>query len=142
MATTTVIIDDAYALTGAAHLWRRGLTFDSSLAVAGFDETLVDGRPASVRTLRRALVAERLALPPELAPDDAQDLVFALKRTIAAGGQDRVKPGVFPARTDDTGIPTQDAWNPDGGAGGVTNWFLFFTDLSADVKDEISNAVR
>src|SRR5205814_3372223 len=27
IASTTVIVDDAYVLTGTAHLWRRGLTF-------------------------------------------------------------------------------------------------------------------
>ena len=142
MATTTVIVDDAYALTGAAHLWRRGLTFDSSLAVAGFDETLVAGRPASVRALRRTLVADRLGLPEALVPDDAHDLLRALKRTIAAGGLQRVSPNAYPARADDTPTAVRDAWNPDGGADGVTDWFLFFNGLSAGVSEEISNAVR
>lgn len=142
MATTTVIVDDAYVLTGAAHLWRRGLTFDSALSVSGFDETLSDGRPASIRNLRRCLIAERLALAQELVPDDPRDLILALKRVTAAGGQNRVKPGAFPARDDETGQPTQAAWNPDGGEGGVTNAFLFFAGLSAAVGDEISNAIR
>lgn len=141
-ATTTVVVDDAYALTGAGHLWRRGLTFDSALAVAGFDETVTDARPASVRSLRRALIADRLALPVELVPDDAQDLLLALKHLIAAGGQGRLKPNVFPARPDDTGTATRDTWNPDGSASGVTDWFLFFNGLSAGERDEISNAIR
>jgi hypothetical protein len=142
IATTTVVVDDVYALTGAAHLWRRGLTFDSALAVAGFDETLTGGRSTSVRLLRRSLIADRLGLPQELVPEDVHDLHVALKRTIAAGGQQRVKPNAFPARTDDTPAAVQDAWNPDGGAGGVTDWFLFFNGLSAGVLDEITNAIR
>jgi hypothetical protein len=55
LASTTLIVDDAYALTGTTHVWRRGLSFDASLAAAVFDETLDDGRPAEVRRFRRAL---------------------------------------------------------------------------------------
>jgi hypothetical protein len=31
LTSTTVVVDDAYALTGTSHLWRRGMTFDSSI---------------------------------------------------------------------------------------------------------------
>ena len=63
LATTTVIVDDVFALAGTTHLWRRGLTFDSSLAAAMFDERLIDGRPLEVSTFRRQLIADRLGLP-------------------------------------------------------------------------------
>src|SRR5262249_16409765 len=76
-ASTSVVIDDAYALTGTTHLWRRGLAFDSSLAAAGLDETLTDGRPPAVRNFRRALVGGALGVPPAPVPDDPAELVAA-----------------------------------------------------------------
>ena len=78
LATTTVVIDDVYAVTGTTHLWRRGLTFDSSLAVAVFDQRLVDGRPQEVRAFRRQLLADRLGLAETRLPDDPDELVRAI----------------------------------------------------------------
>ena len=51
-ASTSVVIDDAYALVGTTHLSRRGLSWDSSLAAAVFDENLTDGRPTDVLNFR------------------------------------------------------------------------------------------
>lgn len=78
-ATTTVVVDDTYALTGTTHLWRRGLTFDSSLAASVFDERLTDGRPQEIFAFRRPLVADRLGLAPTRVPDDPEELVRALQ---------------------------------------------------------------
>jgi hypothetical protein len=142
MATTTVIIDDVYALTGSTHLWRRGLTFDSSIAAASFDEALTDGRCAAIAGLRQQLMADRLGVSANLAPQDPADLVFILNKIIAAGGQGRIAAGAYPGRPDTTPAGTRDAWNPDGAASGTSDWLLFFNGLQASVRDEISNAVR
>ncbi|MGB3723909.1 MAG: hypothetical protein WA979_13980, partial [Pacificimonas sp.] len=143
MATTTVIVDDAYVLTGSAHPWRRGLTFDSALSVAGFDETLTDGRPASIAALRRTLVGNMLGVGAALAPGDPAELVTAIHKMQRAGGLGRIKPAAFPAIPHDADMERQQIWNPDGGTGGIADAYLFFNDLiSGAVKDEVSSAVR
>ena len=83
MASTTVIVDDVFMLTGTTHLWRRGLTFDSSLAVALFDDALVMGRPATVRAARLLLVANRLGLPVPFSPTDPAHVRDAVRRLNA-----------------------------------------------------------
>lgn len=114
LASTTVIVDDAYVLTGTTHLSRRGLTFDSSLAVSVFDDTLIDGRPAEIVAFRRALIAGRLGIPVTLLPDDPVDLLRALRRLITIGGVGRlatprlVAPTIQPSATD------IDIWDHDG----------------------------
>lgn len=124
-ASTTVIIDDAYALTGTTHLSRRGLTFDSSLAVAVFDEHIVDGRPREVRQFRRRLLGGRLGVPEALIPDDPAELVRAIRDFDRTGSfrlafHDIRSPenapidGVYPTDTD------RAAWNPDGSVPGLT----------------------
>src|SRR5262249_840814 len=70
LPSPTVIVAEAILVPGPAPLGRRGLTFDSSLAVALFDEATAAGRPAAVRTARRQLVGDRLAISPALVPDD------------------------------------------------------------------------
>jgi hypothetical protein len=126
LASTSVIVDDAYILTGTTHLSRRGLSFDSSLATSIFDDTLIDGRPAEIVTLRRALIAARLNLPMTLVPDDPIDLLVALRRLIIIGGVGRlavprlVAPTIVPSPTD------VDIWDHDGSrlpAGiGILDW--------------------
>ncbi len=59
-AAAAAIVDDAYALTGTTHLWRRGLSFDSPFAATVFDEALTPGRPADLVGFRRRLLAGRL----------------------------------------------------------------------------------
>ena len=113
LASTTVIVDDVYALTGTTHLSRRGLSFDSSLAAAVFDEVLDDGRPAEVRQFRRRLVAERLGLTQSLVPDDPTDLVAAIKRAVKRGSG-RVAPFMLPPAELPVTEIDKDAWNRDG----------------------------
>ena len=142
MASTTVIIDDVFALTGSTHLWRRGLSFDSSVAVSLFDENVVDGRSAAIRNARRQLFIERLGLAVGLAPDDPSDMLAAVRSLNTVGGLQRVKPNVYPAAEDPTTPTDRDIWNPDGRPGTVTDWFLFFGSLTGDVADEVNNATR
>jgi hypothetical protein len=85
LATTTVIIDDVFGLTGSTALSRRGLSFDSSLAVALFDEVNTGSRGQALTQLRRSLLAARLGLPPTLVPDDGAQLVKAITQLIARG---------------------------------------------------------
>ncbi|WAS94933.1 hypothetical protein [Nannocystis punicea] len=135
-ASTSVVIDDAFALTGTTHLWRRGLTWDSSLAAAVFDERVIDGRPQDVRAFRIQLLADRLGIPTTRVPEDAAELVRAI-RDFDARGSNRlsVTPIVRPTET-----PTQteiDAWNADGAKPGLNvadlatllQQYLVFTDV-------------
>ncbi|HEY7372272.1 MAG TPA: hypothetical protein VIF57_08950 [Polyangia bacterium] len=119
LASTSVIVDDVFALTGTTHLWRRGLTFDSSLAAAVFDERLVDGRPQEIRRFRRALLAGRIGISETLVPDEPAELVRSIidfDRTgsfrlasHAIRSPDRLSPGVpYPTDSD------RDVWNVDG----------------------------
>jgi hypothetical protein len=142
MASTTVIVDDAILVTGTAHLWRRGLTFDSSLALALFDEATTAGRSAAVRAARRQLIGDRLAISPTLVPDDPRQLRTALERLNAAGGLMRVVPNAYPPTDDPTSSADLEVWNPDGSKGGTSDWYLFLGGLAAGVHDEVNNAAR
>lgn len=112
-ASTSVVIDDAFALTGTTHLSRRGLSWDSSLAASVFDERLVDGRPQDVRAFRIQLMADRLGIPPTRLPGEGAELVKAI-RELDARGSERlsamsiIRPTPAPPNGD------IDIWNPDG----------------------------
>lgn len=135
-ASTSVVIDDAFALTGTTHLWRRGLTWDSSLAAAVFDERVIDGRPQDVRAFRIQLLADRLGIPVNRVPDDPAELVRAI-RELDARGSNRLSatPILRPTETPPNG--DIDAWNADGSAAGLSlasiaallAAFLAFTDV-------------
>ncbi len=122
IASTTVIVDDAYALTGTTHLWRRGLCFDSSFAVALFDEVLdIFGRPADISRFRRLLVAGRLGLTLGDVPEDPAELVQAIKMMQDRGGFGKFAVSTIPppdptqnTTTLNNLITDEDAWNPDG----------------------------
>lgn len=140
MAATTVIVDDAILLSGTTHLSRRGLTFDSSLAVSVFDETNQFGRSQAVRTARLQLLATMLGMDATLIPDDPEDCFDALVQMNAGGGLGRVKPGLYAPKDDPTTAGDLDAWNPDGRA--LQNWLTFFAALTGPVATELSNAIR
>ncbi len=117
LTATTVIVDDAYALTGSSHLWRRGLSFDGSLAVALFDEVLSTGRPAEIVALRRALIANQLSLPPQRVPDDPAALVEMVQRynqmrSARVGQAALTMPKLV--SPPGPGWTPDDGWNPDG----------------------------
>ena len=69
--TTTVIVDDVWALVGATHFRRRGMTFDGSVAVASFDRQMDNGYSMKVRAYRRALMAAKMAIPAPAPPPAA-----------------------------------------------------------------------
>lgn len=112
-ASTSVIVDDVFALTGTTHLWRRGLTYDSSLAAAVFDERLTEGRPQEVRTFRLQLLADRLGLATARVPDDPAELTRAIRDFDQRGS---VRLSTTALRTPDA-VPSMidfDTWIPDG----------------------------
>jgi hypothetical protein len=114
LASTTVIVDDAYAMSGTSHLWRRGMTFDSSVSVAAFDEQLDRGRPAEIRVLRRNLIAGRLGILASQLPEDPSELLLAIRQLRKRGGGHRLatelkeKPELEPSADD------KSVWNRDG----------------------------
>lgn len=142
MAGTTVVVDDALLLTGSTHLWRRGLTFDSSLAVGLFDENVTFGRPTAVRAARLQLLANALGLPLGFLPDDPEDCLGAIVALNSGGGIGRVKPGLYPALDDPTSAADLSVWNPDGRPGVIPDWLLFFAALTGGAATEFNNAIR
>jgi hypothetical protein len=138
---TSVVVDDSWALTGSTHLWRRGLSFDSSLAVAVFDERLTNGRPADIVAFRRALIAGRLGLAANLLPEDPDELVSAIRSLSARGGGQRLSPDVL--ETPDP-VPSDldvDVWNPDGSPVTGFDAMAWLTGLAAGVQAELAAEV-
>lgn len=143
LASTTVIVDDAYVLTGTTHLWRRGLSFDASYAVAVFDDQLTLGRPAEITTFRRSLVAGRLGLPVTSVPDDPEELVSALRTLKERGGFGRlVTESILPpdpsltTATDPALFTEASIWNPDGSGFSGFNPLTWLAGMMASVQAE------
>jgi hypothetical protein len=131
LASTTVIVDDAYLFSGGTHLWRRGLSFDSSLAAVLFDETVRDSRPRLIRQLRRRIIADRLGLQEDLLPDNPADLVEALRLLPGRDGARRLIRLNVLGTTAIAGTTDRDIWNPDASPGTVFNLGNFLASLVA-----------
>lgn len=121
VATTAVIVDDAWVMVGTTHLWRRGLSYDGSYAVSVCDDRLETGRPQEVLRFRRQLCADRLGVSVAEIPDDAADLVDAVRALVTRGGfgrlvADRIRPPEEAPTTLNPGaaLTEDDVWNPDG----------------------------
>lgn len=114
LASTSVIVDDVYALTGSTHLSRRGLSHDSSLSVAVFDDVLEHGAPREVRNFRRALIAGRLGVPPRNLPDDPRALIELVQALNQSGSARIDSEGLPPPPDDSPKTADIDAWNPEG----------------------------
>ncbi|MEA5118989.1 MAG: hypothetical protein VB036_15425, partial [Propionicimonas sp.] len=138
---TTVLVDDAWAVTGGAHLWRRGLSFDSSLSVSVFDERVVGGRPSEIVAFRRTLLAGRLGLPATLLPEDAAELVRAIRQLSDRGGGLRLSPE--PIATPDP-VPSADdlaIWLTDGSPTGDFDAMGWLQGLAVAVQGEFATEV-
>lgn len=121
ISSTAVCIDGTWALVGSTHLGRRGLTHDSSLAVSVFDE-----RAASeVAAFQRALIADRLSLPPAQVPRTGRGLAALVRALNQAGGHGRLAVPSIPQPDSDDPVLTEaaatgsswtqaDLYNPDG----------------------------
>ncbi|MCB6178581.1 hypothetical protein LHP98_10605 [Rhodobacter sp. Har01] len=140
LAATTVVVDDAVLLTGTAHLWRRGLTFDSALSAALFDDTLADGRPAQVAAARVQLIEQMLGLRAGLLPVAPEHCVAALKALNAGDGFGRVAPTAYPAAPDTTTPADHLIWNPDGTP--PVDWAALLAALTAAASSDPGNAIR
>jgi hypothetical protein len=140
LASTTLIVDDAYALTGTTHFWRRGFSFDSSLAVAVFDEQLTAGRPAEIVRFRRALLAGRLGLDPKLLPDDLAELAQAI-RTLVARGSARLATVATPAPSPAPTAADNDIWDRDGSLPAGFDPIAWLTGLAASVEAQLDQDV-
>jgi hypothetical protein len=138
---TSVVVDDAWALTGGTHLWLRGLSFDSSLAVSVFDERLTNGRPAEVVAFRRALIAGRLGLVAQLLPEDPEQLVRAVRQLSARGGGLRFAPEAIEVPDPVPSDPDVRAWNPDGSLRETFNAAEWIIGLSGAVQAELAAEV-
>jgi hypothetical protein len=123
-SSTSVIVDDAYALTGGTHLWRSGLTFDSSVAVSLFDEALERGRPQEIRAFRRDLIAGCLGIVVTQLAKDPAELLLAIRQLCKRGGGHRL--ATEGKKTPEL-KPTDDdlsAWDRDGTPGGSPSTWL------------------
>jgi hypothetical protein len=140
MAATTLIVDDAIMLTGAAHAWRRGLVFDSALSAAIFDERLRSGRPQAVVEARRLLAGNLLGVDPAFVPLTAPDLICAAKAVNAAGGALRADPGAYTLAEDTTPAAERAIWNPALSSG--TDWTAAIAALTGDLATDFANGTR
>jgi hypothetical protein len=126
MASTVVVVDDVWALVGNTHLWRRGLSFDSSLAVAVFDEANLFGRGAAVSAFRVQLAADRLGVANTQIPLVGHEFVGSLRRLADGGGAGRLALGAIP-RASVLERPTATdmlLWNRDGSLSADTDLLL------------------
>lgn len=120
--STTVVVDDVYALVGSSHLRRRGMTFDGGCDVASIDRALdSDGASTAIRAFRRAVMASRLGVTPAVSPAMWTRLATGvgafgvLVDLLSAGGLGRCQP-VWAGPTDTEVIPKPDAdTDPAGG---------------------------
>lgn len=143
IASTSVVIDDAYAFAGTTHLWRKGLSFDSSYSVAAFDDRIRDGRPAMLTDFRRRLLAGRLGVELPSLPDDPAEIVRAVRDLSSRGGFGRLAAErirnpdpTLTTSTDSSTISDVDLWNRDGSPPAGFDPVDWITDMLADVQAE------
>lgn len=124
--TTSVIVDDVWALVGATHFRRRGMTFDGSAAIASFDRQMDNGYSKNVRAYRRNLMAAKMAIAAPGAGSPTADWLrlgkpqssFELVSDwLSEGGVGFIQP-LWPGPSDTTVLPaTDDMADPDGSDG-------------------------
>jgi hypothetical protein len=140
LRTTSVIVDDVWALIGATHFRRRGMTFDGSAAIASFDRQITDGYSTKVRNYRRALMAAKLNVPAPAAgqplsgewvrlgnPASAFDVVSDL---LQQGGFGRIQ-SIWPGPSDNSVLPAQPEVADPEGSNGTT----LFTTLAGMLNE-------
>jgi hypothetical protein len=123
--STTVIVDDAWALVGTSHWRRRGMTFDDGVDVVGFDRATDNGGASRrIRVFRQALLAALTGVRPPTAPATDADwsrlagtrsCVDLVADLVAQGGLGRLAP--FWEGPTDTDVLPQSVHvaDPDGG---------------------------
>lgn len=131
LESTTVIVDDVWALVGSSTLRRRGLTFDGSTDLVVTGQDLVEGRSPAIAALRRTLQATRLGIPipgpvtsgvPPLPTSsfvrlsDGVEAFHEIREMLRGGGQGRIArltPADPVGRPPTTPAPDPDVVNPD-----------------------------
>lgn len=142
LSTTTIIVDDVILYSGTTHLWRRGLTFDSSIAVALFDENTKDGRPLAVHDARIQFMASALNVPVSFIPECPVECVAAIHELNRKGGGRRVKAGSYPPKADASSADDLALWNPDGTPNANRNWLTLLSELMGGSRSEFDSALR
>ena len=142
LASSVAVIDDAFAMLGRTHFWRRGLSFDISLSAAVFDEALSQGRPAALRAFRTALLAGRLGVDVAAIPVEGDDLTRAITQLVARGGLGRLSTQDLAVQDFNMTDPEAQFWNPDGSTYGATllNPTSWFDTLNGIVGGVLANA--
>jgi len=139
MTSTTLIVDDVVMFSGAAHTWRRGLTFDSSLTTATFDENLNLGKPKTIIEARLQMAGNMLGVGSGFVPKTAKELVEAIKSQNIGGGFGRTKSNVFNISSEKNSNENE-IWNPAKLNSIV--WTTFLSNLASDIKTEFEDGVR
>ncbi len=146
LANTTIVVDDAIAIVGTTHLWRRGLSFDSSYAASVLDEGLLRGRSQEVAVFRATAMAARLGIAAADLPLDPVDSIRAIRDLVVRGGfqrlaADAIRPPDPTLTTTDpsTGFTETDVWNPDGSFPGGTDPVSWLLGLQTAVYDDEFN---
>ena len=126
--TTTVIVDDVWAMVGSSTFRRRGLTFDGGADLVLSDSNLRGGVSPAIRDFRRQIMAKRLGISGEVTagfadPDfvrlgDVKEAAFVVRERLRSGGQGKIS-GLWNGKT--PGVPqldpdsvTMDVANPEG----------------------------
>jgi hypothetical protein len=139
IGATTVVVDDAVAVTGGFALSRRGLTFDSSLAVALFDERLTRERSREVFQFRQQLLASRLGERPEDLPSDGAAVATMVRQALQTGFTRNI--GLpKPPTGDDPGNGFAPAYDPDGrtDAGFSVTAYVAALAVDAALRDQLA----
>jgi hypothetical protein len=131
IATTTVVVDDVVAVTGGFALSRRGLTFDSSLAVALFDQRLTRERSREVFQFRQQLLAGRLGERAEDLPADGEAITTTVRQALQTGFARNIGLPKTPT-DDDPGNGFDPAYDPDGRAETGFNVAAYLAALALD----------
>ena len=133
--STSVVVDDAWLLTGTSHWRRRGLTFDEGVDVVGFDRQADTGGASDrIRRFRRALLAELAGVAPGepefVRMSDTRSCVDVIADLVGQGGLGRLAP-FWPGPTDnDVQAQTVDVADPDGGTS--DDYLALFATLLAE----------
>lgn len=100
--STSVVVDDCWAMVGTSHLRRRGMTFDGAADIVSIPYDMSGARAANLATFRRDLMARKLGLEPSRAGDRdtaewarlwEMDAAFrTIRDLLDQGGAGRVTP--------------------------------------------------
>ncbi len=125
LRSTTVVVDDVWALVGTSHLRRRGMTFDGGCDIASMDRRLDgSGVSSAVRAFRQQVMATRLGVTVPTSPGTTsamwtrlatgQGAFGVLADVLAAGGLGYCLP-VWAGPADGDVVAASDALSdPDG----------------------------